>query len=693
MENYSLKQFNKQFSLVNFQICQYFSQFNIFNFYKLFIYNLIYKTAPSPVPSGWTNGFVAIDDKTNIYYSQSGEINSFGKLPLNVQYKPWSVVYGNGRWIVKLALGQTINGIANGIYTINSTDGTTWDGPYNTTFTSFPDTGLSFCENSGLFISGFAEGIGTSPDGITWTILVANSEPNTNFAFQTLTCLQDRCVGVLSDSETIVELPSCSATAMRRTLSGLNDIPNSFPLAGTVNTTGTPENVFIIGGEDGVVYASKVSQVWTSVGVPQEEEALFVQCREVIYADNKFFMDCESRVLVSSDAEAWTEYTYRILNSAAQLNDLTYAQEALVAFTANKFLFSSSDQGANWEQIIEFELHDDDEFVINSIQYINNQWILFGQDSWLSEDPNATTPYYEDSPDPSGGIWVQIPLVIQSFDLVSWQVYAPNFWINVATFSQTTQKYIGAGKNGIFTSTDYYTWTRVVEINGDCYVIDCDGYSQVMALCDNNSNGNIDDVVVSSNNGGLTFTLYQSPCSNIKPAGSIQDEECDELKYIANWDTFLIYGSQETGTMYTGNFHNGSNTWSKVFFPYAVNFLDVAVSNDLFVSLSHDTAFSGPASSVEYESTSIVQVYDKQHVAPPAPAFPVQGPISDDPVTSDIDRNDSSNQAATNAAIALGSIALVIFVVVAILLVVLLAFYLKTKHRVEYSNIDDNEGL
>lgn len=226
-------------------------------------------TMPSPVPPDWNLGFVGTN-REQLFYSSSGTPGTFVQVSSldNTQWAVWALAYGPNFWLAKLA-PLPIGTDPVPIYTISSFSGQSWSAPVGSGFTAKYDYGLSYCAKSYQFIASFAEGIATSPDGSTWTIVT----PLSGIVLNTIVCdSNDRCVG--SNDTHVFDSLNCGQGFVAQRLD-IDYIANDFPIVGQVLIEGQSVSSFIIAGISGAAFYSNSLMEWTSFGTISKETEMF----------------------------------------------------------------------------------------------------------------------------------------------------------------------------------------------------------------------------------------------------------------------------------------------------------------------------------------------------------------------------------------------------------------------------------
>jgi hypothetical protein len=558
---------------------------------------------------------------------------------------------------VKLTISNT-----NNIFFTNSTNGRVWGSPIDSGFSGANDDSISYCSGKGLYIASFSEGLGSSSDGLYWDI----TEPNMKVTMHSIVCVGDRCVGATNSD--IYSSNTCDVDWSDVQLPSLRRISNAFPVQSFVVNKGINSTAIMVGGNDGLIFANTAPGTWLQTGTPQEQANDFYLCNELVYSGKKFVVGCYKSVLQSSDGKEWEKDSYSLSSTNdKQLSLITSNNQGLLAAEGESDIFFVSDNhGSSWDFNTEFKLHEDDDFDIYQIKALKDSWIVLASDTWSIRNSSQFTPYYDHDPN-SLQVYNPFVLVSNSYNPSSWKAYGSNAWILDLLFSPTRKIYIGAGKGGIFSSANLYEWTRISEVNGECYTISENDGDIMVALCTNTVGSVVDNIVKVSTNDGLSWTNYKSPCTTSSRLTRIPIT-CKYLQYLNSIKSFAIFSDQISGMIYLSK--TPSTNWSQLNFPYAQSIWGIADNdNSKIVMLTDEVIVSDDAYAIKYGNTVNTITYTSPTVAPPVATFPMVGLLKDTDHNYEDDEEDLSGGAV--AGIVIGSIfGAILFVIVAVVLVI-----------------------
>ena len=603
-----------------------------------------------------------------LYYSYNGNIATWTQVNALKSYVAVGITYGQEEWIAKL----TFNGTKN-IFFSKSTDGMTWSPATDSTFTSLNDYSIGYCSTKDVFVSVFDEGIGSSLDGINWKITQSNFDET----LHSLQCIENRCVGA-SNSD-VFSTYSCDNGWTEVKLNSLISITNSFPVVGIFTANGRTNNSFIIGGNDGLIYANPTSNIWVQTGTNPNDSNQFFHCYELIFSGSEFVVGCEGAVLKSTNGINWDRDPYTLEGSKDnQVSLITANQLGLLAAEGeNDIVYLSNNNGASWNFNIEFQLHEDDDFDIYNIKSVPGRWVVLSSDTWKINNSSQLTPYYEH--ESNDLVYNPFVAVSDEYQAEKWQVFGSNVWINDLFYLQGRNIYMGVGKGGVFTSSNFYQWTRVSEVNGDCFIAAYDNSKYILTLCNNIVGGRTDQIVKVSSDNGLTFTNFNNPCavSSRIPNTPLQ---CKYLQYLSSIKSFAIFTDQIVGAIYLSN--TGASSWQLLNFPFAMGIWNLVDNKDnILTLLTDEVLLSGEVSSITYNGPPINSVvYTQSTAAPPLAVFPVVGPVASfDTSDVEIDDGDDSLSGGAIAGIVIGSVFGSLVLVVVVIVIALGGIFLYKK--------------
>jgi len=540
-----------------------------------FTINVATQISPNPVPSDWSEGFVAVSDY-KIYYSSTGAYNDFTLINSidYTTYQAWGVTRGTDEWIVKLAKipddGVIKSDTIFQLYVISIQDGLTLSNPSQIPYTSYSDYGLSYSSTSKLFISACKEGIIVSSDGDTWNTETTADEV---YQFVNLLCSGERCVGVTPEG-VLFDSANHGQGYTEITLPSVTFIESNYPRV-SINTQNPSKAVFVVGSAHGLIYSSDTASFWSPSATPQESADAFQGCTEIFTVEDVLVMNCDNSVLISGAGEVWTPQVYS-LSDITGLTSMCGDNDALVAYTNQKEIYVSTNIGLSWRKRAEFALYPGDDFVISNLVYLNDVFIALASDRWTNEQ----------------GEDAAVPIVITSINEEEWDVYSSSAYIFDIAYSKDEDSYYGAGKYGIYSSTNFYEWERLTSSNMECTRITSDGGNNIMALCSNFDETSVDSVVYASADNGNSWSKYTSPCQTYSPQpGDIQVLHCSGLDYVEPLGGFVLYSQDPAGIMFFSD--DVANTWAPVDTPYSSRFLGTTTTGDTFVILTKTAVFSG----------------------------------------------------------------------------------------------------
>lgn len=518
--------------------------------------------APNPVTPGWEQGFVAVSNY-QIFTSSTGNLDSFTLLEsVNYTlYQAWSVSKGPNQWVVKLAKIPEETITSNTIfelYTVTINIGFSVSNPKSIGFNSKGDYGLSYSSETSEYISACKQGIISSTNGIEWNLKTARED---YFQFLNLQCAGHRCVGITPDA-VVFDSANSGTSYEEIQLNGVSFIAQNYP---AVSYASDPsKSVYVIATSGGIIYSSESSGYWISTGASIEDSSNFNGCSESINANSSFIYNCIDRIIYTTNGETWESNSYKISN-VHSLTSLQGNDEYLVGFANENQIYTSTNLGNNWSLSVEFLLHPTDSFQIYNLMYQKQRWIITATDSWINEEENKS----ED-----------IAVVIYSTDAIQWHVYSSSIFLYDIKYSNGLSKYIGAGKYGLYISSNLYDWTRTAATNAECTRISTDGAFTFVAICFNTGqNGERDTIILSSDDGAETWNFYYSPCSQrTSVPGEVAFISCNGLTYVENMDAYILYSQQPSGVMYV-TFDNGKE-WQLANFPFASRILDISSDDD-----------------------------------------------------------------------------------------------------------------
>ena len=598
-------------------VCKFFISFFFFLIYfKLLIILII---APIPVPDGWNDGFIALTDN-KIYFSSSGDYADF-ELFQGIdysKYEPWAVAYNNNEWAIKLGAlpgVATNDGTVHDIFFMTFEDGLTYSNPINSTFQSFADYGLSYSSSSNNFITATTSGIIGSTDAETWNVISEEADAET-LVFNNLVCSGSRCVGVGNDG-VAYDSDNSGQDFKNIIFEGITQVTPNYPVV-SLNTSSPDSAIFIIGATTGQIVRSDSYKNWKNVGTGSNAKS-FLACTELVTTDDSYFANCQYSLLESEFGEDWFPIEYS--NLGTQLNGLASHDKVLAAFSNN--VIYSSDDGDEWKQRVELVLQPTDAFIISNIKHIHDEWIIFGQNMW-------TEIYGYNSGDA-----VEIPMIIKSDDLDSFDIYASNSFVVDAIHSEELDDYIGAGQFGLYRSDDLFQWQLMSDtiVNVECSQITGGGLN-FMALCSNYNDTSLESTLFITNDGGATWDNYYSPCELEKESSGYDNIICDSIVYIDSLQGFFVFAQNPIGLMYFAS--AGDYNWGKVDINFAFRIYDIAASDSSFVVLGQDAFYKGSISEFQdHVSGSISKQYPYFDYNPSPSEYPISpGYITTEPKDS-----------------------------------------------------------
>merc|ERR1712137_226835 len=617
------------------------------------------QVSPRPVPNGWTGGFVVVSDYY-IYWSSTGHFGDYKLFDIDYDhYQAWSVARDGNKWGVKVGyLGEKKDNGNNvyELYTMIINNYTSYTTLTAIGFRSLSDYGLSYCTVSGKFISSCMDGLIVSTDGIKWILKTVTQD--SLFRFESLECHENRCVGIGHDAQ-LYETGDCGTAFSHINIDTAIPLQRNFPV---LSTSGT----YLVGTYHGAIYRSSSPNIWNNVGAAPSD---FSFCDEVIYASNLFVVGCQNWVLTSTDGVNWASHSYVLSgNLNTQLSSISAANDKLlVAFADKNTLFSSTNQAKKWEEIVKLSAKSNDTITLTTMSYVNDQYIALGRD---------TIPY-------NNG-YEYFPVAVTSEDAGTWKIYSTNAMLFDITYCSDSKMWFGAGRLGVYSSSNLYNWTRVVENNGDCNKIATHS-SGVVAMCANTVGNTVNNILQMSNDGGSTWTAIYSPCeTRVAQAAQIVHPHCSGLTYSAAFKGFLVYSEDPAGLIYMTR--DGTD-WDEVTCPYALRIFDVAESSSLFMTLAKDAIYSGPPNNLNSNGQIPSVVYtqstssaDTQRYSIPPGLLTEVGPGSSNSSVDDNDGLEGGGIAGITIACIFVAVALTI------LLVVAFVFHRQRVRRQEYLN-------
>lgn len=617
--------------------------------------------APSPVPNGWVNGFIGVATGL-VYYSETGDTweRVLTEAPNSMQ--AWAVAWNDitQQWLVKFGDMGTNSDDGHDVYTATATPGNppTWSQLTGTGLTAKDDYSLGVCNtnNATVFVARYAQGMAvTSDSGIDWKITQPSSAEDAIDEFTNMACSGSRCVAIVDDDE-FWESDECSTGWANAAPSTYEEAIDTFPIIFPVDDgKGNVVDHFLVGSADGALFTSAVSGVWDQAGANQAQVSTFENCDDLVWTGNSFLATCYRNVLHSSDGRAWTSLDYDLNDDDEQLTEPTPGEGGfIVARSGKHYLSYSADYGMSWDYLITLWLYDsDDDFDIGTgMSYVNNHWLVNGDD----KDPSTEEHF---------------PLVIVSNEAGDqWGVYAPNYWLLDFVYSPELEHYVAGGQGGVYKSRDYYNWEMISQVNGECGHIATDENGNIVAVCSNHNSltDTQDTVVVSSSDGGSTWTNYMSPCttSSRSNIGIL----CDNVAYMQEMDLFVTFDESPTGMAYASR--DAGESWSQISVPYAVKFEEFANGGDLLASLTSDTLFSGDSAYTVLLTNNNAGVYqgNTTNSAPP-PSYPYYGLLRTFPQSSSGSGSGSSGDDGLTGG---GIFGIVVACLVAVVLLAVIVF-------------------
>lgn len=476
------------------------------------------------------------------------------------------------------------------------------------------------------------------------------------------------------NQQQVFETNSCSSGYQEVEIEDLTVIRGEFPV---VSSSGT----FVIGGDEGRIYYSNTHNQWISSGSDPSETSIFLDCNELIFGSNEFYSSCFRSILKSMDGKTWNSFPYSLAsNNDIQLNFLTWGEDKLWAIGGSKRIYESK-SGEYWSLKANIEVQNDDEMDLNSLFYFPDDMLIsLGQDVF---DGKVT------------------PVVVYSENNgEKWYVMASSALLYSITYSESEEKWIGAGQGGLYYSSDFSTWHPIEPVNGECWhIISSPDTQYMIAQCTNRPNSDAiayDDIIMTSDNGGQDWSIWYSPCFK-SHHDTQQKEVCNPAVYIKEWKSFVLTSSAHTGGIHATMLDYFATSWHRAYFPYAVSFSDMDQGNGRIVSLAHDLIFSGPLSVLLSTAINDAIPYNQTRTGGSLPIYPVRGIITTIPDDSNSSNGDSSNlDGGAIAGAVIGSIVGAFLLVVLCLIIALLAFivYNRTpKTSAESAAILNDEGL
>ena len=551
----------------------------------------------------------------HVFSSPSGNILSWNEITFFPGYNIVAVTFGN-IWVIK-AYSQDPSD--NQVYFSTSDNTKEWLALVPSTFTSNNDSTLSFCATSNVYISLFDEGTGTSTDGVTWTLV------DTSFTdvMHSIVCIDDNCIG--ASQGLVYSSSTCGNNWGGVGLEDLDYIPIPFPVVGNLASP-----TFFVGGNDALIFTQAGTGPWyQTLNADSSQTKYFRDCTDLIYSNATFISTCYQSILISSNGVNWGSISYTLEGTSDKQITLITPEEkgTLLGVIENNFLYESLDNGYSFSPLVQITLREgEDDFNIYNIRALNGRWIAMGSDLWPISSSSQFTPYYEHNEE-SLNVYNPFFAISQNYNSNQWNVYGSNAWINDITFLNNL--YYGAGKGGVFSSSDFYNWKTLSTVNGECTAIATDSLSNIIATCGNNNGVSVDNILIISEDSGVSWSNYKSPCATSNTLSESQIQ-CTYLQYLNYTKNFVTYSNQETGSIFLSDTLKVTG-WSLVSMPYAVGVVSVFDNGIEFVALTDEVILSMNHSSLAYEYNIVVLPYTTAIVAPERATFPAVGYITSFP--------------------------------------------------------------